>query len=137
MTASLLTRARFRIALWCEAKSMPFRVRSNRPLSWVLRFASGSGRARYQGLQAEYVLKHILGATRRPYLMRDRRCLRQGLLAYRFLRAAGHDVELHFGVDQTRLQRVDMRAHCWIVQNGRAILNEPPEHIVPVLVHKI
>ena len=136
MDASLFTRAHFRLSLWCEARSMPFRLTPDRPLSWVLSFANRSDGRRYHGLSTDYILKHVLDVTRRPYLMRDRRCLRQGLLAYQFLRRAGYDIELHFGIDRTHLAGGDMRAHCWIVRQGRAIFNEPPGDTQPLLVHR-
>ncbi len=134
MDGSRLTRMRFRIALWCQARSMPFRVTSHRPFAWVLSFADRAPSATYAGLSAEYILRHVARVTRRPYFMRERRCLRQGLLAFRFMTAAGHDVELHFGIDRTRRQ--DIRAHCWIVHNGHVVLNPPDADTQPIFVHK-
>jgi hypothetical protein len=133
MDGSLLTRVRFRIALWCHAKSMPLRLTADRPLAWVLSFADRARGTTYPGLSAEYILKHVARVTRRPYFMRERRCLRQGLLAFRFMKAAGHDVELHFGIDRTHLQ--DIRAHCWIVHDGRVVLNPPDANTQPIFVH--
>jgi hypothetical protein len=134
MNGSLFTRVRFRIALWCQARSMPLRVTANRPLAWVLSFSDRAPSAAYAGLPAEYILKHVARVTRRPYFMRERRCLRQGLLAFRFMKAAGHDVELHFGIDRTRRQ--DIRAHCWIVHDGRVVLNPPDADTQTIFVHK-
>lgn len=134
MDGSRLTRLRFRIALWCQARSMPIRLTADRPLAWVLSFADRAPSATYIGLPTEYILKHVARVTRRPYLMRERRCLRQGLLAFRFMKAAGHDVELHFGIDRTR--REDIRAHCWIVHDGRIVLNPPDADTQPIFVHK-
>jgi hypothetical protein len=134
MNGSLLTRVRFHIALWCQARSMPIRVTPSRPLAWVLSFADRAPRASYAGLSAEYILKHAARVTRRPYFMRERRCLRQGLLAFRFMKAAGHDVELHFGIDRTH--RHDIRAHCWIVHDGRVVLNPPDANTQPIFVHR-
>lgn len=133
MDGSALTRLRFRTALWWQARSMPFHVTPNRPLAWVLSFAGRSSKARYAGLSPEYILKHVVRVTRRPYFMRKRRCLRQGLLAFRFMKACGYDVELHFGVDRTSHQ--DMRAHCWLVHNGRVVLNPPDVNTQTILVH--
>ena len=133
--APLFTRMRFRMALWCAARSMPFRAWSGRPLDSVLSLASPAGRAAYVGLSAEYVLHQVLAVTRRPYLMRERRCLRQGLLAYRFLAAAGHDIELHFGIDAASLHSNSLRAHCWVVHHGRIILNPPHPDTVVIFVH--
>lgn len=134
MDGSRLTRTRFRIALWCQARSMPFRVTSHRPLAWVLSFADRVPSGTYAGLSAEYILKHVARVTRRPYFMRERRCLRQGLLAFRFMKAAGKDVELHFGIDRVHLQNI--RAHCWIVHNGRVVLNPPDANTQTIFVHK-
>jgi Transglutaminase-like superfamily len=134
MDGSLLTRVRFRTALWCQARSMPFLVTPDRSLAWVLAFANRTPRARYAGLPADYILKHVRKVTRRPYLMRERRCLRQGLLAFRFMKAGGYDIELHFGVDRT--SRQDMRAHCWIVHDGRVVLNPPDATMETILVHR-
>lgn len=134
MDGSLLTRVRFRIALWCQARSMPLRVTPSRPLAWVLSFVDRAPSETYADLPAEYILKHVARVTRRPYFMRERRCLRQGLLAFRFMKAAGHDVELHFGIDRTHLQNI--RAHCWIVHDGRVVLNPPDADTQPILVHR-
>lgn len=134
MTPPLIRRMRFRIALWCEAKLLPFQVPPSRPLSWIGSFANRSSGLGYPGLQPDYIVKHVLKVTRRPYIMRDRRCLRQGLLAYRFLRAAGYEIELHFGIDQAHRQGQDPRAHCWIVHDGRVLLNPPPTDMPVIFV---
>jgi hypothetical protein len=134
MDASRLIRLHFRIALWCHARSMPLRVTADRPLAWVLSFADRAPSAAYAGLPAEYILENVARVTRRPYFMRGRRCLRQGLLAFRFMKAAGHDVELHFGIDRTRRQ--DIRAHCWIVHDGRVVLNPPDADTQTIFVYK-
>jgi len=134
MGGSLLTRLRFRIALWCQARSMPFRVRPSSPLVGILVFVDCASSASYAGLTAAYILKHVVEVTRRPFFMRGRRCLRQGLLAFRFMKAAGYDVELHFGIDRTDPQ--NLRAHCWIVHDGRVALNSPDASMQAILVHK-
>lgn len=45
-------------------------------------------------------------------------CLVRGLTLYRFLRAAGADVSLHFGVGAMRGR---FAAHCWIVYQGEPL----------------
>jgi len=134
MTPPLIRRIRFRIALWCEAKLLPFRVSPSRPLSWIESFANRSAGVRYPDLPPDYILNHVLKVTRRPYVMRDRRCLRQGLLAYRFLRAAGYEIELHFGIDQADSRGQDLSAHCWIVHDGRVLLNPPPADMPVIFI---
>jgi hypothetical protein len=66
--------------------------------------------------------------------MRDRRCLRQGILAFRFMAAAGYNSELHFGVDRTSLAG-SIKAHCWLVHRGTTVLNPPNPTMVPILIH--
>ena len=134
MNAATRTKIRFRIALWRDARLLPFRIPRNRPLAEVLLLARPPRSAFYPGLPSTYILKHVLKTTRRPILMRDRRCLRQGILACRFLAAAGHSSELHFGVDRTSLAAV-LKAHCWVVYRGATVLNPPGPTTVPILIH--
>jgi len=74
MGDSLLTRLRFRTTLWCQARSMPFRVTPDRPLAWVLSFADRTPRARYAGLSPEYILNSAAaGSLQRAGLIRYKR----------------------------------------------------------------
>lgn len=134
MTGTLLTRLRFRVALWLNARLLPLQLWRDRQLKDVLSLAEAAPGGRYAGLSETYVLKRILRTTRRPILMRDRRCLRQGLLAFKFMNAAGHKSELHFGVDRGSLAGL-VTAHCWLVHNGKVVLNPPDPGIVPILIH--
>jgi hypothetical protein len=67
--------------------------------------------------------------------MRDRRCLREGLLAYRFLRSAGYSPDLVFGVDPRSLDGPKPDAHCWIRLDGRDVFNPPKQPMTIVLRH--
>jgi hypothetical protein len=136
MDGPLLTRVRFRVALWYDARSMPIHIRRDRPLNSVLAFANHSRPGRYASLPVDYILKHVVATTRRPWLMRDRRCLRQALLGFRFMVAAEHDAELHFGIDGASLRGPAVRAHCWLVHRGKVVLNPPDVNTVPVLIHR-
>lgn len=80
--------------------------------------------APYRGLAAESVARQIRRAVRRPHLMADRPCLREGLLLRRFLSMAGYAPEIHFGIDRKSLGR-DVHGHCWITLDGRTY--NPPE----------
>lgn len=90
----------------------------------------------WTGVTAHDIAHWVLRATRKPWLMRDRRCLRQGLLGTRFMRMAGHDAELHFGVDQKSLSEPAVSAHCWVVVDGVSVLNDIHEGMVPIYVSK-
>lgn len=134
MTASLATRLRFRIALWLQARLLPWRMWRERPLSEVMALANTPRGIRYRGLPVAYVLDRVARATRRPILMRDRRCLRQGVLAQRFMAAAGHPCELRFGVERASLGDA-IRAHCWLVHDGKPVLNPPGPATVLIFTH--
>ncbi|MCC6888163.1 MAG: lasso peptide biosynthesis B2 protein [Hyphomicrobiales bacterium] len=113
---------------------LPLRIGRARALRAVLRLAQAPPRPRYGGLAADYILHQVVRTTRRPLLMRRRRCLRQGILAYRFMAAAGHRCELHFGIDRTSLAD-GPQAHCWLVVNGKPVLNPPTPDMVRIFVH--
>ena len=134
MNDALITKLRFRFALWCDARLLPFRIWRERPLAEVLLLARPLRGQSYPNLPTDYILKHVLRTTRRPILMRDRRCLRQGILAFRFMTAAGYTPELHFGIDRTSLAG-PVRAHCWLVHEGKVVLNPPDPATTRILVH--
>ncbi len=130
---SLLERLRFRLALWLWARWLPI-LAYQRDLQSLTERALPPPRVRYTHLEPAYIVKHVRRAVRKPWVMRDRPCLRQGLLAYRFLSLAGYQPELHFGVDQTSIAASRLSAHCWIVLDGRTILNEPEKNMIKVLI---
>jgi hypothetical protein len=134
MALSHLTRLRFRLALWCHARLLPLRVR-RRPLCDVLALAPLEAGTTYRGLPLPYILKHVRRTVRKPLFMRDRRCLREGLLAFRFMAAAGYEPELHFGIDRKSVADASVKAHCWVVHGGEAVLNSPDDNMVRILVH--
>lgn len=114
---------------------MPLRVRY-RPLDAILALAQPNLVTPYRGLPLVYIVRRVRKTVRRPLLMRDRRCLREGLLAFRFLTAAGYEPELHFGIDKTSLPGPALRAHCWIVQDGNIVLNPPNDTTICIHIHR-
>lgn len=115
--------ARMRRLIWWHARILPVIV-GNRDLQSVLRYTDVPPDPAFAGLPAEAIAEWVMTATRRPWLMRNRRCLRQGLLGMRFMRLAGHDPELHFGIDRRSLAGPSVAAHCWIVLAGKPVLND-------------
>jgi hypothetical protein len=68
--------------------------------------------------------------------MRDRRCLREGLLAFRFLSMAGYGPVLRFGVQRGSAARGQrLSAHCWIEVENETMLNPPLPDTVEILCH--
>jgi hypothetical protein len=124
---------RFRMALWLWARLIPVLAwRSD--LVTLLRRVAPSGATPYHGLPAHLIAYRAKRAVRRPRVMVDRPCLREGLLADRFLRLAGYQPELHFGISRESLVQDKLAAHCWVVLNGNILLNEPVTEMVEVLV---
>jgi hypothetical protein len=128
-----LKELQFQIALWVAARSLPLKV-YGKSLSKILESARARRSSTYRGLSSHYIVKSIVRRVRHPLVMRNRRCFREGLLAFRFLEAAGFAPALHFGIDRNSLNRTDVQAHCWVVCDGEVILNAPTADMVPILV---
>lgn len=129
------TRLRFGVSLWIAARLLPLRV-ARKPWRRVLEMADPSS-IRFAGLHHDYITARVLRATRRPWLMRDRPCLRQGLLGCRFLAEAGYAPELHFGINGDSIGTHRLSAHCWVCINGKPVLNDRINHMATILVHHV
>ena len=95
----------------------------------LLARAAPRRRTPYEGLSVDTIARCCRKAVRRPILMADRPCLREGLLLNRFLAMAGFSPTLHFGVDRTSLNGPTVKAHCWI-KLGEQIFNPPDPNMV-------
>ena len=82
------------------------------------------GPAPYRGLPPEEIIESVRRVVAQPWLMRDRRCLRASLLAFRFLRLAGFPAVIHFAISPPAPDL--LRAHSWVTLNGTCLL-DPPE----------
>ena len=119
--------------IWWQARLLPLVVRG-RDLQAVLRYADVAPDPAHAGIPAGTIAAMVLEATRKPWLMRKRRCLRQGLLGMRFMRLAGHRPELHFAIDRQSLSAPAVSAHCWVEIDGSPVLNDIHEGMVPIHV---
>jgi hypothetical protein len=100
----------------------------------LLTRAGPAGGTPYRGLSVDTIARCCRSAVRRPLLMADRPCLREGLLLNRFLVMAGYAPTLHLGVDRTSLNSPRMKAHCWI-ELGDRTFNPPDANMVEIHVH--
>ena len=123
---------RFRVELFYWARVLPI-LAHRRDLKSLMALADPGRSKRYIGLPSTYIIKRVRRAVRRPWVMRDRPCLREGVLAYRFLILAGFDPEIHFGVDRNSVSKERLSAHCWIVLDDRIVLNAPTPSMIEVL----
>lgn len=124
----LLLRLRLAIRVWSIL--IPIFARSD-DLSKILQLAAPGKHTRYDGLGSETIWRCCHRAVKRPLLMNDRPCLREGLLVYRFLVMAGFSPTLHFGVDRHSVAENAVRAHLW-VRLGERVFNPPEPTMVEI-----
>lgn len=115
----------FGFGLWIAARLMPQVIRG-KTLGEILRRATPAPHERaYCDLSAEEIVVAVKAAAARPWRMRQRRCLREGVLAFHYLSLAGHRPLLHFGLVPETIRSSRPMAHCWITVGGEAVLNPP------------
>ena len=128
-------RLQFRFSLWLSARLLPLRLRG-RDFSRILALAPASSAPRYGRYPVAYVARSVRKAARNPILMRDRRCLRTGLVGFDYLRRCGHKPELHFAVDEVSLDADRLSAHCWVTIDGEPVINQRMDGQVTIYVHR-
>jgi hypothetical protein len=127
---SLLSRGLFRARLWFNARMLPFRI-AGKDFATILKTYEREGPARTPHWPVAYLERTVRWAVRGPILMRDRRCLRSGLLGYAALKEAGYTPELRFSVDRKSVATERLSAHCWVCVDGVPVINQPmPDHVV-------
>jgi len=123
---------RFKLHLWFAARLLPAWI-AFRGLENILRNATPARPvAPYLGLSPEDVAAAVRETVARSWLMRDRRCLRRTLLAFRFLRLAGHEAVIHFAVSPPD-NAARLRAHCWVTLDGVCLLDQPAKDMVALV----
>ena len=113
------------VHVWWTARSLPFTVKR----CSLDRLLAGTtplpGRMPYRGVSAHEIIDAVRESTKRPWRMGGRRCLREGLLAFRFLRLAGHPAVLHFAIEPDSVAADSPSAHCWVTVAGVCVINPP------------
>ena len=123
-----------RVELWLSARLLPY-ILPFRNFPQMLEDADVDVSHRYVGLSTNLIAGTLKNVTRHPWLMRDRRCLREGLIGYRFLRKAGFHPELHFGIETKSLDHEFINAHCWVVVDGKSVIGEKLPGMETVHIH--
>jgi hypothetical protein len=125
----------FQANLWLSARLLPTVARRN-DLEPLLSMATpAAGERAYGELDATTIVGSVKAVVARPWRMRGRRCLREGLLAFHFLSLAGHAPLLHFGVIPKSLKSDRPSAHCWVSVGGEIILNAPAQPMHELFVY--
>lgn len=114
---------RHRIDIWLAARVLPLLI-FNRNLEQTLKLIEVSENKAFCGVSPEQISEIVIATTRRPWFMRKRRCLRQGILGMRYLRMAGYDPILRFGIDTKSISKERLNAHCWVELEGKAVIND-------------
>lgn len=127
---SLRQRMQLRWLVW----TLPRLVR-RLPLTHLLAdMLPGETEARWR-LPPGEIVAAVKGVLAKPWRMRGRRCLREGLAAFHLLRRGGHPAVLHFGVDRRSTRAARLRGHCWVSVGGEILLNAPPPEFVELFAY--
>jgi hypothetical protein len=70
---------------------------------------------------AEALARRIDRCLRAAWPLVRRGCLTRGIVQYRFLREAGFDVSLRFGIGEVNGK---FEGHCWLVRDGQPFLEK-------------
>lgn len=117
----------FRWNLWIAARLMPLFTK-RRQLAEILRRATPDPAVRaYAETPPSEVIAAVKAVVARPWRMRGRRCLREGLLAFHYLALSGHRPVLHFAIVTKTALTTRPRAHCWVSLEGQTVMNAPQE----------
>jgi hypothetical protein len=136
VTAGFAKRVAFRLELCLRARVLPFQLAGRDTLADILELAEPPADSRrHLGLPAARIVRAVRRTLRHRLLMRNRPCLREGLLAYRFLAGAGYRPQLHFGVDPGIVASARTVAHCWVTLDGATVIGESHTPFVEILVY--
>lgn len=106
------------------------------PLKKLLALATPGGRlSLYEKVDPEEISRMVRRRLRRPRSMRSRRCLREGLTLFYFLRLSGADAVIHIALHKPTPGRERLRAHCWVVLDGRAMSKPIRGPAVTLMTH--
>jgi Transglutaminase-like superfamily len=103
-----------------------------RDLNATLKTIDVGSDLKFENVLPDIIRDRVMSVTRRPWLMRNRRCLRQGILGMRYLRKAGYNPVLKFGIDTRSVSKEKIAAHCWVELNGKPLINDIMDHMVVI-----
>jgi hypothetical protein len=131
MMAEACVRTLFPVHFWLVARVLPWLAKRGSLSGLLAIMTPGENRRPYLGFPTSVILDTVVADSRRAWRMRGRRCLREGLLAFLFLRLAGYAAVIHFGIEPSSLGERP-RGHCWVTVSGACVLNSPSPSILPL-----
>jgi len=124
-----------RAHVWVAATFMPLLVRLL-PLRRLLSLLTPPTFLRpYASVSRDRLVALVERRLRTPRNMRRRACLRRGLVLFHFLRLAGEEAVLQFGVFAPGVDATRMHGHCWVTVAGECIADPPGEDLAVVMTH--
>ena len=124
-----------RLHIWLVTLLIPVFVRFL-PLKKLLALATPGGRlALYGAIEPDDIARMVSNRLRRPRSMRSRRCLREGFALFYFLRLAGAPAVIHIALHRPEPGDRRLRAHCWVVLEGRAMSKPIAGPAVTIMTH--
>ena len=118
--------------VWRDARLLPFQIQSD-DLTATLALADAAPDPAWDGVALEFILRRVRRSVKHPILMRHRRCMRHGLLGFRYLRKAGYDPVLKFAVVGDSLNSDRVGAHCWVCLDGKPVISDREPGMIDVL----
>jgi len=120
--------------IWLATITLPFWL-YKKDFAATLKYFDVNSDDKFKNIDQTLIYNCIGLTTKKPWLMRDRRCLRQGLLAMRFLKKASFEPTIHFGVDMNTMSSPSLSAHCWVEINNIPVMNDILEDMI--IVHSV
>lgn len=120
-----------KLEIWLSARILPFAI-ANKSFNEVTKYTQAEKSKTFSGVSSEKIASYIIKVTKKPWLMRDRRCLRQGILGMQFLSKSGYNPVLKFGVDVKSISSDKLKAHCWVEIEGKAVLNDQLDNMITI-----
>jgi hypothetical protein len=124
-----------RAHVWLVASAIPWMVKVM-PLRAMLRLLTPPRTFRpYRAISSDTIVRTVKRRLEKPWHMKHRPCLREGLTLMHFLLLAGAPAEIHFGVFAPNAAG-KLKAHCWVTLDGAAVSSPPQSPAAEVLVYR-
>lgn len=89
----------------------------------------------YTPVSCERIAELVRKRLERPWMMKRRACLREGLTLFHFLCLARQPAILQIGVFEPGPAGTRSHAHCWVTLNGRPLSHPPEAEVATVVTH--
>lgn len=110
-------------AIWLDARKLPYQITADH-LGDTLAWADVPADPKWHDVDSEFIVRRVRRSVKHPILMRRRRCMRGGLLGFKYLRKAGFVPVLKFAIVEASLNASTPDAHCWVCLNDKPVISD-------------